>query len=317
MFIGIILLISYFAEASGIHGAIGALLLGVLFAQIPKKDYEQEVDGLRKMANGIFIPIFFAGIGIYFSFGFLSLPSYLIAAVLAVVTFGKFAGSILAAAIAKLRPILAVGTGVMAKGAIDLALLLSLLSIGLIKPDLFSLVVFGIVVMTLASSATLKRGFSLKSSSASEVTKSVSLETASDSLSPLYARTVLGELRVRSVHVEDPPTVYGETSIRELADKHREHHNPAYVAVTRQGSYLGIVTPEQFHKIRRENWSEAIVNDISLQHIRAVKMDDYLYDVVEYMALHDLDLVAVVTDDDMRVIGGVMRKNILDHLSKV
>jgi Kef-type K+ transport system membrane component KefB len=31
MFIGLILLMSYFAEASGVHRAVSALLLGVLF----------------------------------------------------------------------------------------------------------------------------------------------------------------------------------------------------------------------------------------------------------------------------------------------
>lgn len=317
LFVGMILLISYFAEASGIYGAFGALLLGVLFAQIPKKDYEQEVSGLRAMANGIFIPIFFAGIGIYFSFGFLSLPYYLIAAVIIVVTVGKFGSSVLAAAVANLKPVIAVGAGVMAKGTIDLALMLSLLSVGLVQPNLFSLVVFGIVVMMLATSATLKRGFAQKSASTGEGKSDFPMEVTSETLTPLYARALLGELRVRNVLASRPPTVYGETSVRELADKHRDYYNPAYLAVTRDGSYLGIVTPEQFHKIKRENWDATIVNDISLQNIRAVKMDDYLYDVVEYMSLHDLDLLAVVTDDDTRVLGGVMRKDILDYVPKI
>lgn len=106
MFIGIILLVSYFAEASGVHGAIGALLLGVMFSQMPRKDYEDTVKGVRSIAHGVFIPIFFAGIGIYFSFSFLSLPYFLIAAVLAVVTLGKLGGAILAAVVAKLKPVL-------------------------------------------------------------------------------------------------------------------------------------------------------------------------------------------------------------------
>jgi CBS domain-containing protein len=316
MFVGIILLVSYFAEASGINGAVGALLLGMLFAQMPKADYDEEVRGLRAMANGVFIPIFFAGVGMYFSFAFLNLPYYLIAAVLGVVTFGKFGGAIAAAAIARLKPILAVGTGVMAKGPVDLALILSLLSVGLIQSDLFSLVVFGIIVMILASSFALKKGLGLKSSSASEVARNVSVDVAADSLTPLYTRTVLGELKVKDVITENAPTALGEVSVRVLADKHREFYNPAYIAMTKDGSYLGIVTPEQFRRIRRESWETAIVNDISIKNIKAVKMDEYLHDVVEYMALHDLDLLAVVSDDNSRVLGGVMRRNILQYLSK-
>lgn len=316
MFVGIILLVSYFAEASGIHGAIGALLLGMLFAQMPKTEYDEEVKGLRAMANGVFIPIFFAGIGIYFSFAFLNLPYYLIAAVLGVVTLGKFGGAIAAASIARLKPLLAVGAGVMAKGPVDLALILSLLSLGLVQSDLFSLVVFGIIVMILATSFTLKRGLGLKSSSASEVARNVSVEAATESLTPLYARTVLGDLKVSDVLSKNAPTAFGEVSVRSLADKHKEFYNPAYIALTKDRSYLGIVTPEQFRRIGRESWETAIVNDISIKHIKAVKMDDYLHDAVEYMALHDLDLLAVVSDDHSQVLGGVMRRDILQYLSK-
>jgi predicted transcriptional regulator len=76
------------------------------------------------------------------------------------------------------------------------------------------------------------------------------------------------------------------------------------------------VTPAQLRKIGKKSWDIAIVNDISMQHIRAVKMDELLYEVVEYMALHDLDLLAVISDDEKQVIGGVMRKDILGYLSK-
>jgi Kef-type K+ transport system membrane component KefB len=318
MFVGIILLVSYFAEASGIHGAIGALLLGVLFSQMPKKDYEDTVKGLHSIAYGVFIPIFFAGIGIYFSFGFLSLPYFLIAVVLAVITVGKFGGAILAAVVAKLKPVLTVGTGVMAKGAVDLAILLSLLSAGIIQPDLFSLVVFGIVIMILATSITLKKRIVLGSAAAGKVAKEVSIETATDTLTPLYTRTVLGDLRVMDVYTKSPPVVYGDTTIRQFADKHKEQYNPAYITITKNdNSYLGIVTPSQLRKIRRENWERAIVNDISMQHVRAVKMGEPLYEVVEYMALHDFDLLAVLSDDEKQVVGGVMRKDILKYISKI
>jgi Kef-type K+ transport system membrane component KefB len=310
MFIGIILLVSYFAEASGIHGAIGALLLGVLFSQMPKKEYEDAVKGLHSIAHGVFIPIFFAGIGIYFSFGFLELPYYLIAAVLAVITVGKFGGAVLAALVAKLKPVVTVGAGVMAKGAVDLAILLSLLSVGIIQPDLFSLVVFGIVVMILATSIALKRGITMSS-------KTV-IEDATDTLTPLYTRTVLGDLQVKDVYTKSPPIMYGDMTVRQFADKHNDDPaDSAYIAVTKTGhSYLGIVTPAQLRKIGKKSWDIAIVNDISMQHIRAVKMDELLYEVVEYMALHDLDLLAVISDDEKQVIGGIMRKDILGYLSK-
>jgi Kef-type K+ transport system membrane component KefB len=74
----------------------------MLFSQMPKKDYEDTVEGVLSIAYGFFIPIFFGGIGIYSSFGFLSQPHLLIAAVVAAITVGKFGGAILAAFVAKL-----------------------------------------------------------------------------------------------------------------------------------------------------------------------------------------------------------------------
>ncbi len=124
---------------------------------MPKKDYEKSIKGLHSIARGVFIPIFFASIGIHFSYGSLSVPYYLLPVVLAIITFGKFGGAMLAAAVAKLKPVLTIATRVMAKGAVDLPKMLSTLSAGMVQPDLSSLVVFGIMIMTLVTSATLKR----------------------------------------------------------------------------------------------------------------------------------------------------------------
>jgi Kef-type K+ transport system membrane component KefB len=123
---------------------------------MPKKDYEKSIKGLHSIAHGVFIPIFFASIGIHFSYGSLSVPYYLVPVVLAIITFGKFGGAILAAAVAKLKPVLTIATSVMAKGAVDLPKMLSTLSAGMVQPDLFSLVLFGIMIMILVTSATLK-----------------------------------------------------------------------------------------------------------------------------------------------------------------
>lgn len=128
---------------------------------MPKKDYEKSIKGLHSIAHGVFIPIFFASIGIHFSYGCLSVPYYLAPIVPVIITFGKFGGAILAEGIAKLKPVLTIGTGVMARGEVGLAKMLSPLSAGMVQPDLFSLVVFGIMIMILVTSATLKRGICL------------------------------------------------------------------------------------------------------------------------------------------------------------
>jgi Kef-type K+ transport system membrane component KefB len=73
---------------------------------MPKKDYEKSIKGLRMIAHGVFIPIFFASIGIHFSYDCLSVPYYLVPVILLIITFGKFGRAILAAAIVRLKPVL-------------------------------------------------------------------------------------------------------------------------------------------------------------------------------------------------------------------
>ena len=70
---------------------------------MPKKDYEKSIKGLQSIAHGVFIPIFFASIDIHFSYGCLSVPYYVVPVVLVIITFGKFDGAILAAAIVQLQ----------------------------------------------------------------------------------------------------------------------------------------------------------------------------------------------------------------------
>ena len=63
---------------------------------------------------------------------------------------------------------------------------------------------------------------------------------------------MLGHMRVRDVYIAEPPTVYGEMTITQLDDKHKDRYNPEYVATMKDGrSYLDIVTPSKMRKIRR------------------------------------------------------------------
>jgi hypothetical protein len=63
---------------------------------------------------------------------------------------------------------------------------------------------------------------------------------------------MLGRLCVRDVYIAEPPTVYGEMTIRQLDDKHKDRYNPEYVAMMKDGrSYLGVVTPSLMRKRRR------------------------------------------------------------------
>jgi Kef-type K+ transport system membrane component KefB len=155
--IGIILLVAYFAELSGIHGAIGALLLGIAVSRMNREEYKEISKSVNIIGYGIFIPIFFAGIGLHFSANFLNLQIWVIVGFLAIIVGVKFGGSYLAAKVAHMRPARTVAYGVMSKGAVDLALMLSLLENEMLEDDLFSLLVFGTLITMVISSVELQR----------------------------------------------------------------------------------------------------------------------------------------------------------------
>ncbi len=155
--IGVILLVAYFAEISGIHGAIGALLLGIAVSRMTKEEYHEISKNVRAIGYGIFIPIFFAGIGLHFSTSFLELPIWVIVGFLAIIIGVKFFGSFLAVSVAKMKFPKIVSYGVMSKGAVDLALLLSLLGAEILDTPLFSLLVLGTLATMIISSVELQR----------------------------------------------------------------------------------------------------------------------------------------------------------------
>ena len=155
--IGVILLVAYFAELSGIHGAIGALLLGIAVSRMAKEEHEEISKSVRTIGYGIFIPIFFAGIGLHFSISFLELPIWIIGGFLAIIIGVKYFGSFLAVSIAKMNFPKIVSYGVMSKGAVDLALLLSLLGAEILDTPLFSLLVLGTLATMIISSVQLQR----------------------------------------------------------------------------------------------------------------------------------------------------------------
>ena len=157
MVIGIILLVAYFAEISGIHGAIGALLLGIAVSRMSKEEHHEIGKSVRAIGYGIFIPIFFAGIGLHFSTSFVELPIWIIGGFLAIIIGVKFLGSYLAVRVAQMKFPTTVAYGVMSKGAVDLALLLSLLSAEILDSPLFSLLVLGTLATMIISSVELQR----------------------------------------------------------------------------------------------------------------------------------------------------------------
>ena len=74
LFLGALFLIVVAAEQIGLHGSLGALLLGAALSQLPHRLRFEVLPGLRSAAQGFFVPLFFASAGLHLDASFLHLP---------------------------------------------------------------------------------------------------------------------------------------------------------------------------------------------------------------------------------------------------
>jgi predicted transcriptional regulator len=308
--VGFILLVAYFAEISGIHGAIGALLLGIAVSRMPREEYFEISKSLHAVGYGIFVPIFFAGIGLHFVPAFLDISIWIIAGFLGIIVGVKFFGSYIAARFAHMRPTKAVAYGVMSKGAVDLALMLSLLEFDLLEENLFSLLVFGTLIMMIMSSVLLQK--SLK--------KYVQVKIGSSEIGmlPLYFRQALSNFKVGDVMTEDfakiPHIITISDYLKQYSDAQKISH-----LVFDDEKLLGAISPKEFKKVNKDLWSKVPVGKIADPHIAHVTFDEYLFTVVQKLNSQHFDLIPVLSLNYDKVVGVIrsqMIMNLLVHEEK-
>lgn len=304
--VGFILLVAYFAEISGIHGAIGALLLGIAVSRMPREEYFEISKSLDAVGYGIFVPIFFAGIGLYFVPAFLDISIWIITGFLGIIVGVKFFGSYIAARFAHMRPTKAVAYGVMSKGAVDLALMLSLLEFGLLEENLFSLLVFGTLIMMVMSSVLLQK--SLK--------KYVQVKIGSSEIGmlPLYFRQVLSNFKVSDVITEDFAKIPHTITISDYLKQYPNAQKISYLVFDNDEKLLGAVSPKEFKKINKDLWSKVSIGKITDPHIAYVTSDEYLFAVVQKLNSQHFDLIPVLSINYDKVVGVIRSQMIMNLL---
>lgn len=139
LLIGGLFLVVVGADKIGLHGSLGALLLGTALSGLPHRLRSEVLPGVRSMAQGLFIPLFFASAGLNLDTSFTALSVLAIVSLVTVTVLGKFIGSTLAAYVARLDAPLAFASGLMAKGVVEVALLLVMLEADVISQEVFSL----------------------------------------------------------------------------------------------------------------------------------------------------------------------------------
>jgi Kef-type K+ transport system membrane component KefB len=303
--IGMILMVAYFAEISGIHGAIGALLLGIAVSRMAREEYTEISKSVHAIGYGIFIPIFFAGIGLHFVPSFLELPIWIIVGFLSIIVGVKFLGSYLAVYVVKMRPTTTVAFGVMSKGAVDLALMLSLLEAKLLENTLFSLLVFGTLITMIVSSVGLQ----------TNLKKVVQVKVGKNELAllPLFLRRTVSDYVAKQVMITDYKKINSDLTLDEFKElKSSELKKHDFLVTDLEDNLLGAISNREIKKVDKKSHGVVRIHDIMYSKLHTVLPDEYLFSVIQKMNSHPFDMIPVVENiNSNKVIGLVTAENIM------
>ena len=305
--IGVILLVAYFAEISGVHGAIGALLLGIAVSRMSKKEYHEISKNISAIGYGIFIPIFFAGIGLHFSMAFLELEWWVIVIFIVIMTGVKFLSSYIAVRIANMRPASTVAYGVMSKGAVDLALMLSLLQVRIIDEKLFSLLVLGTLMTMIISSVELQRKL--------KKIVQVKIGTLELGLIPIYFRRVVSDTPAIAVINTSFSKTTPDITIKEFIANNKITKSP-FLVFDKEDNLVGMISKNEINRYHKKTHDSTTIADVMYKKFHTALPDEYLFSVIQKMNTHPFDMIPITDPENHgKVIGVVTNKGIMELLT--
>jgi Kef-type K+ transport system membrane component KefB/nucleotide-binding universal stress UspA family protein len=146
-------------HALGLEAVLGAFVAGILVGQVKRFD-----DRLRhifeQVALGVFAPVFFAASGLRVDLARLVEPDVLAVglAVLAIAIVGKFAGAYVGARVSRLGhwEALSLGAGMNARGAMEIIVATIGLSLGILTPEMYSIILMVAIVTSLMAPPLLR-----------------------------------------------------------------------------------------------------------------------------------------------------------------
>ena len=146
-------------EAIGVHFVLGAFIAGILIGQSPI--LTRQIDAqLRGLIVALFMPVFFALVGVSTDLAALAQPDLLLltAGLILLASLGKFSGAFLGGRIGGLgyAESFAVGCGMNARGSTEVIVATIGLSMGALSQNLFTAIVAMAVVTTMAMPPSLR-----------------------------------------------------------------------------------------------------------------------------------------------------------------
>ncbi len=294
------------AEEVGIHGALGALLFGTALSRLPYPVRRDLVPGMRSIANGLFVPLFFASAGLQLSLSFLELPVLTIAALVVIPLLGKLVGALVGTYAARLERPIALAAGLMAKGVAEIALLLVLLQSGAIDRDIFSLLVLVMFAYILLAPPLIS--FVVNRAKPSENV------TPPDSLPTSLVRFALEDIAVEDILDRTRTCPHPELSVRAFANRWIVPYQHDYV-VGDNGNLAGIVSLSMLRYLPKEAWANTRLGEVLRRATPHATPEEFVEDVLHRMQENSFTAIPVIEKEDGRFLGSVTSEEILELLT--
>lgn len=211
-----------FTHNLGIEAALGAFVTGILAGQSPRFSREAGLT-LELITSGFLAPIFFATAGLKVDIRQLLNPWTLVIGlvVLAIACFGKFTGAYIGSRVGGLSHWegIAMGSGMNARGAMEIIVATIGVSLGVLNPPMYSIIVMVAIVTSLMAPPLLRWSLSHVSMSEEEANRLEKEEQASRSF-------------IKRIHRVLIPT-QGGPNVRLAAQlvSHLAHQNPIEITV--------------------------------------------------------------------------------------
>ena len=294
------------AEEFGLHGSLGALLFGAALSLLPYQVRHDIMPGLRGVAEGLFVPLFFASAGLHLSFEFMSLPPQTILALVLVPLAGKFVAAFVSAYITRLEAPLAIAAGLMTKGVAEIALLILLLQSNIIEKDVFSLLVLVMLLYILLT--PIGMSFALRRLDRTE-------DVVDDGqLPPSLLRFGLDGIRVRDILDRSRNYPDPSLSVKDFTENWLLPEQHDYVVVE-HGEFAGIVSVSMLRYLPHSEWERATLGDV-LRRIEPPKAstDDFVEDALQRMTENSLTALPVEDAETGEFVGSITSHEVMEMI---
>ena len=289
------------AKTLNLHGSVGALLFGASLSRLPHQVRRDVLPGMRSMADGLFVPLFFASGGLQVSFAVSELPLSAIAALALVPLAGKFVGPLLGSVVTRLEDPIALSTGLIAKGITEIALLLVLVERGMIGNDLFSLLILIMFAYVVGSPPLIS--FTVRRTKARKDRETV------DSLPASLVRFALEDINVAAILERPGKFAHPELSVRDFVERWVVPDQPEYV-VAEDGNLTGLVSVSMLRYLPKEAWATTPLRRVVRKSPGSAWQDEQVEDVLHRMQELSVTALPVLDRKSGQLLGSVTSQEI-------